>query len=136
VIEPDSTHYGRTGDEWGLLVAAGREFLVDQARLGRMTTYTELETVLRQRTTSRTFDFDLDSERAAMGELLGAATELERPNSGHMISAIVIYLNENDAGSGFYKLAGLNGDLPKGSNEDQRLGFWTNEVKAIHDHYR
>jgi hypothetical protein len=46
------------------------------------------------------------------------------------------YLNQNDAGSGFYKLAEPNGDLPKGSNEDQRLGFWTNEVKAIHDHYR
>ena len=71
-----------------------------------MTTYTELNTVLRQRTSVRTFDFDLDSERAAMGELLGEIVQLERPNfEGHMISAIVIYLNENDAGGGFYALA-------------------------------
>jgi hypothetical protein len=71
-----------------------------------------------------------------MGEFLGTVTELERPSSGHMISAIVIYLNENDAGSGFYKLAELNGGLPEGSSEDQRLSFWANEVKAIHEHYR
>lgn len=68
-------------DERKLLVAAGREFLLEQARLGRMTTYTELNTVLRQRTTGRIFDFDLDSERAAIGELLGAITEFERPSS-------------------------------------------------------
>jgi hypothetical protein len=71
-----------------------------------------------------------------MGELLGTITDLERPSSGHMISAIVIYLNENDAGSGFYKLAELNGDLPEGSTKDRRLSFWANEVKAIHDDYR
>lgn len=36
----------------------------------------------------------------------------------------------------FYRLAELNGDLPQGSDEDQRLSFWANEVKAIHGYYR
>ena len=105
-MQPEGTRYGRTHKEWRELIDAGRQFVVEQARLGRMTTYTELNTVLRQRTSVRTFDFDLDSERAAMGELLGEIVQLERPNfEGHMISAIVIYLNENDAGGGFYALA-------------------------------
>jgi hypothetical protein len=101
-----------------------------------MTSYTELNTVLGQRTSARVFDFDLDSERAAIGELLGEIVELERPACGHMISAIVIYLNENDAGKGFYNLAELNGDLPKGSSRNQRLAFWSKEVAEVHKHYR
>jgi hypothetical protein len=101
-----------------------------------MTSYTELNTVLGQRTSTRTFDFDLDSERAAMGELLGTITERERPTSGHMISALVIYLNENDAGPGFYRLAERNGDLPKGSTKDERLRFWSDEVRQVHEYYR
>jgi hypothetical protein len=47
VIDRKSTHYGRTREEWKLLVDAGRDFLVEQARLGRVTSYTELNTVLR-----------------------------------------------------------------------------------------
>jgi hypothetical protein len=46
-------------------------FLVSQARLGRMTFYTETNTVLARRTGVREFDFDLDGERHAMSELLG-----------------------------------------------------------------
>ena len=38
--------YGRTGAEWEALKAAGWEFLVSQSRLGRTTSYTEMNTVL------------------------------------------------------------------------------------------
>jgi hypothetical protein len=103
--------------------------------MGRLTSYTELNTVLNRRTGLRPFDFDLDSERAAMGELLGRIVERERPESGHMISALVIYLGENDAGPGFYRIAQEYGMLPTNAGAEARLAFWSGEVSAIHHHY-
>ncbi|MGN6372186.1 MAG: hypothetical protein ACTHM1_04245 [Solirubrobacteraceae bacterium] len=82
------------------------------------------------------FDFSLDRERAAMGHLLCRIVEQERPESGHMISALVTYLGENDAGPGFYTLAQEYGLLPMGSGREARLTFWSNEVAAIHRRYR
>lgn len=134
--QASATLYGRSPTEWDELTAEGRRFLVEQARLQRRTTYTELNTVLRQRTSVRTFDFDLDSERAAMGHLLYLIVESERPTSGTMISAIVIYLNENDAGSGFYTFARELGLLDKKATPDQKLVFWTQQVSAVHAYYR
>jgi len=136
VVQVGGQRYGRSDDDWEELTAEGLRFLVEQARMGRTTTYTELNTVLRQRTRARTFDFDLESERAAMGELLYRIVERERPASGHMISALVIYLNENDAGSGFYKLATEYGLLPKRATANQKLAFWSSEVAQVHAHYR
>jgi hypothetical protein len=89
--------YGRSETEWDELTSEGLRFLVDQARLQRTTTYTELDTVLSRRTAVCPFDFDLDSERAAMGQLLYRIVEAERAASGTMISTIVIYLNKAGA---------------------------------------
>jgi hypothetical protein len=129
------TLYGRTDPEWDALTAEGLRFLIERAQMKRTTSYTELNTVLGQRTRIRMFDFDHESERAAMGQLLYSIVERERPSSGHMISSIVIYLNENDAGTGFYKLAQSYGVLPKNPSADEKLKFWANEVHAIHDYY-
>jgi hypothetical protein len=68
-------------------VLSRRQSLVEQAQKGRTVSHTELNTVLGKRTSARIFDFDRDSERAAMGELLGEVTLRERPSNGHMISA-------------------------------------------------
>lgn len=117
------------------MTTEGLRFLIEQARMDRTTTYTELNTVLGQRTTARTFDFDQESERAAMGELLYRIVEQDRPASNRMISALVIYLNENDAGSGFYRLAQRYGLLDNAAKPDDKLAFWAREVAAIHEHY-
>ncbi len=53
-----------------------------------------------------------------------------------MISSIVIYLGENDAGPGFYKLAEEYGLLRWGASADQRLAFWSGEVAATHERYK
>src|SRR5687767_688412 len=97
--------WGRDELEWGELVDGTTEFLAEQARLGRTTSYTELNAVLHQRVSARTFDFAKDSERAAMGGLLGEVARTELPTVGALVSSIVLYLNENDAGTGFYRLA-------------------------------
>ncbi len=131
-----SSNYRRTKDQWDELTHAGLAFLEEQARMQRTTTYTEMNSVLEQRTSAKAFDFAHDRERAAMGRLLCHIVESNRPTSGLMISAIVIYLNENDAGGGFYRLAGSYGLLPSAADADARLVFWSGEVAKVHDYYR
>lgn len=127
--------WGREGSEWTEMVAATAEFLSEQARLGRTTSYTELNSVLHGRTGARPFDFSRDSERAAMGSLLGEVATEQLPVVGALVSSIVVYLNENDAGSGFYRLAvELNLLTPK-PTADQKLVFWAGQVKATYDYY-
>src|SRR5215831_17706724 len=108
---PFTSRYGRDEGEWDELEDVGLGFLIERAKLERVTSYTELNTVLTQRTGLRRFDFDQDSERAAMGYLLGRISERELPRIGLLISAVVNYLDANDAGPRFYKLAHEKGLL-------------------------
>lgn len=132
--------FGRDDLEWDRLVEAGTAFLVERAKLGRTTTYTELDAALVRRTSLRGFDFSQVEERAAIGELLG---RIVRADIGHtayadgplMLSALVIYLNGNDAGTGFYALATDLGLLGPGASKEARERFWVGQVKRLQDHY-
>lgn len=81
----------------------------------------------------RGFDFDMQADRTAMGHLLGLIVqERNRPVTGLMISALVIYLDGNDAGTGFYKLAQDLGELPPGSlSAAVKDKFWTEQVSQL-----
>jgi hypothetical protein len=124
--------YGRTVAEWNDLESAGWEFLVSQARLQRTTSYTEMNTVLARRTGVQGFDFDLDGERRAMGELLGQISERSFGQAHLLISVLVQYLNANDAGPGFYQLAQRKKLLRSRASQDEKLIFWVGHVKAVH----
>ena len=95
-------------------------FLIERAKLGKVTSYTELNATLARRTGARPFDFERDGERRAMGALLEAIGERDRPASGVMITALVSYLGENDAGPGFYDYAQRIGFLRKGVTADAK----------------
>jgi hypothetical protein len=123
--------YGRAGAEWAALEAAGWEFLVSQARLSRTTSYTEMNTVLARRTGVREFDFDLDGERHAMGELLRQLSERSFSQARLLISVLVQYLNANDAGPGFYDLATRKHLLRPRPSQDDKLTFWVQHVNAV-----
>lgn len=129
--------FGRDQTDWDLLAEAGEEFLVERARLGRLTSYTEMNATLQRRTGLRRFDFSLQADRAAMGHLLGlVVVERNRPVTGLMISALVIYLDGNDAGSGFYKLAQDLSELPPGAlSPRMKEAFWIGQVKALQTYY-
>lgn len=129
------TVYGRTEAEWNTLVDGCVRFLREQAGLRRTTNYTEVNQTLQRRHGAWRFDFDLDSERAAMGHLLGLATDEEYDATGLMLSSIVLYLNENDAGPGFFTKAAELGLLDRHASRDQRQAFWVEQVRAVHDHY-
>lgn len=127
--------WGREEGEWQELVEATGQFLAEQARLARLTTYTEVNTVLHQRTGHRRFDFNQDSERAALGAILGEVATEKLAEVGALISSIVVYLGQNDAGPGFFRLASSLGLLTPKPTADQKLEFWAEQVKRTHDHY-
>ena len=93
-----------------------------------MTSYPEINTVVARRTGHRCFDFGQESERAAMGHLLGRISDREFGCTGVLISAIVSYLDANDADPGFYKLPQDKGLLPRGQSLARQWEFWATHV--------
>jgi len=112
-------NYGRSDEEWEALVREGKRFLRERASLQRDTSYTEMSVALAGRTGYPPFDFSQQVERAGMGYLLGRIVEETYATVGAMISALVVYLDANDAGPGFYQLAQSKGLLPKGAPQDK-----------------
>ncbi|MGJ6970152.1 hypothetical protein ACSDR0_50730 [Streptosporangium sp. G11] len=127
--------YGRDDETWDQLTEGGLKFLIERARLRRTTSYTELNTVLERRTGIPGFDFGRQDERTAMGFLLGLIVKRNRPESNLMISALVIYLDGNDAGGGFYNLAADLGLLPRKASARQKDEFWVSQLNGLYDHY-
>ncbi|WP_204354847.1 hypothetical protein [Mycolicibacterium llatzerense] len=126
--------YGRSDDEWDQIVADTVDFLQGQARLRRIVSYSELNSALARRG-HVPFDFANDSDRDAVGAILGDVVRYTIADSKMMLSAIVAYIDRNDAGPGFYKLAVLLGLLPNTATADDKLEFWTAQVARVHDRY-
>jgi hypothetical protein len=128
--------YGRSDEDWERLFKAGLEFLEERARLERVTSYSEMNFVMHQRTGVRPFDFDQDGERAAMGQLLGRISEEgSLPAKRVLISALVNYLDSNDAGPGFYKFARRMGLMPPGLSASARWEWWAGHVREVFERY-
>ena len=114
--------YGRSDEEWDLLADAGLAFLAERACLAKLTSYTELNATLERRTGLPGFDFSRADERAAMGHLLLPDRRADRRSTGLMISALVTYLDANDAGTRFYVFAQELGLLSRKASGGQS---WT-----------
>lgn len=127
--------FGRSDDEWDSLVDNAIAVLSRTAGRRRMTSYSELNAELVRQTGQPAFDFSTERDRTAMGKLLGQVVERTRDESGAMLSAIVAYIDRNDAGPGFYKLATHLGLLPPSATADDKLTFWSRQVARVHDHY-
>ncbi len=106
----------------------------DQARLRRITSYSDLNSALARRG-HRPFDFSNQSDRTAMGAILGDAVKRTIGDTGVMLSAIVAYIDRNDAGPGFYNLATHLGLLPNTATADDKLVFWSSQVAKVHELY-
>jgi hypothetical protein len=127
--------YGRNDLVWDQLVDVGLAFLIERARLAKVTSYTELNAALERRTGLPGFDFARADERAAMGHLLGLIVEQNYPVTNLMISALVTYLDSNDAGTGFYGLAQDLHLLPHRASSQVKWEFWISQVKSLHNYY-
>lgn len=108
--------------------------LSDQARLKRILSYSDLNSALARRGHAP-FDFEGESDRTAVGYLLGEVVRQTIGDSGVMLSAIVAYLNRNDAGPGFYKYATELGLLPSTASAEDKLDFWSRQVAKVHERY-
>src|SRR2546430_1129094 len=94
---------GRSIEEWKRRREVAVEFLIERARLERLTSYSELEATILRRTKFEALDFARIDERMAMADMLGQISEWSfHQHDGVMLSALVIYLNENEPGPGFY----------------------------------
>jgi len=71
-----------------------------------------------------------------MGYLLGLIVEDTFPETNAILSALVLYLNENSPGPGFFKLAQDLGLLPSGASADAKLEFWATQVRQVYDLFR
>jgi hypothetical protein len=60
---------------------------------------------------------------------------MNRPLTERMISALVTYLDANDAGSGFYAYAQDLGMLSRNASAQRKLDFWVGQVTDLHNHY-
>ncbi|MHC5903915.1 hypothetical protein ACVNF4_08410 [Streptomyces sp. S6] len=131
--------YGREDSEWRELTFAGREFLIELAGRRKDTNYTELSNTLAERTGCRAFDFSSAGDRAAMGHLLWLIVredqQLDPAEPALMLSALVIYLNANDAGSGFYGLAKDLGLLSLSASKEEREIFWVRQLNGLYERH-
>jgi hypothetical protein len=119
-------------DEWDRIVDHTVDFLADQARLGRVVSYSDLNSGLGRRG-HVPFDSATESDRNGIGAVLGDATQRTLGDSKTMLSAIVAYLDRNDAGPGFYKLAVDLGLLSNTATADDKLASWSAQVRAVHE---
>jgi hypothetical protein len=53
-----------------------------------------------------------------------------------MLSAVVIYVDKNRPGDGFFTLAGELGLYGGSNNEENKIVFWLAELKRVHDFWR
>ncbi|MGH3201957.1 MAG: hypothetical protein ACRDP5_07890 [Streptosporangiaceae bacterium] len=67
--------------------------------------------------------------------LLHLIVDRNRPATNLMISALVTYLDANDAGTGFYAFAKELGELPCNASAELKLEFWIRQVNALYQHY-
>ena len=123
--------YGINDDDWEQLIAATIKVLERVASLERVTTYSDLNREISDRTGLPRFDFSHPEGRNAMSELLGEVVERTVDELGAMLSAVVLYIDNNNAGPGFYHLATQVRGLPADASDDVKLEFWTNETKLI-----
>ena len=76
-------------------------------------------------------DMSLPNHRERIGSILGEISRAEHRSGRPMLSAVVILVEGNRPGQGFFRLAEELG-LYTGGDEDQ---FWIQELNRVHDHW-
>jgi hypothetical protein len=123
--------YDRSESEWEELEAVGWALLL--ARAETLTDYSELNEDMARSTGQPAWNFDRADHRAAMGELLGRLADRSFGECGLMVSALCKYMNENDAGDGFYRKAVKLHLIPEAlrKNKAARWEWWVMHVAEV-----
>lgn len=129
--------YGVSEEDWDRQVTAAVRSLERVAALSRVTSYTDLNREIAEKTGMKQFDFSHPEGRNAMAWILGDVVDRTVDELRAMLSAVVLYVDGNDAGAGFYQLAvqltkegRLAPGLTADASSDQKLAFWSGQVQA------
>ena len=132
-----SKYYGYTAEEWEHLIERGLEFLKERARLGRFTSYTEFAYAMLTKLARGDSGHPGFSEghrhwvRTALGQISQRSLEAD----GVMATALVVHLNEDTPGEGFFALAAELGRLPADATANAKEDFWRGEVARVRRRY-
>ncbi|MCL5111112.1 MAG: hypothetical protein M1401_20030 [Chloroflexi bacterium] len=80
-------------------------------------------------------DLDSQEDRNTLGRLLGEISTFEHSQRRPMLSAVVVYLDANAPGPGFYKLARELG-LLAGHDPVSELEFYIRELRSVYATWR
>ena len=131
--------FGRTELEWEELEAVGWNLLL--ACRVSLTNYKDLNHDLARLTGQPPWNFSSPADRDALAELLGRLADRsysECVAAGRepvMISAVCKFLNENDAGDGFYRKALQLNLITQAKYKDKlgRHGWWATHVGKVQE---
>jgi hypothetical protein len=105
------------------------EKLVQLARSGNVITYGELAGLVHLQMESL-------ADRNQLSHNLDQINRQEH-NQGHpMISAVVVYADKNGPGDGFSNLGTELGLYGGSHSKNDKLTFWTSELKKVYDFWR
>ena len=132
--------YGVSEQDWDRQVFAATRSLERIAALGRVTSYTDLNREIAEKTGLDQFNFAHPEGRNALAWILGEVVDRTVDDLQSMLSAVVLYIDGNDAGLGFYHLAvqltgegRLDPGLSADASSDDKLRFWSDQVAAVHE---
>lgn len=107
------------------------ERLIEVAKDGKFTYYSEIAPLAG-------LNMSWEVDRFKIAQILDDINQLElgRDPNSPMLSAVVILAEKNIPGAGFFECAKGLGKYDGSVNEKNRLTFWINELKAVHQYWR
>ncbi|HEY6428626.1 MAG TPA: hypothetical protein VIX84_15495 [Acidimicrobiales bacterium] len=128
---PDNSRFGYGAEAWDRMVEVGLDFLKEKARLGT-TTYTEFCTVVSRRSA-----YTIEPGDYAVRYLLGDISRQTFKSHQCPITSIVVYLDDNRPGDGFFRLGQELRVLPRGPLSQRRKEqFWLDERRRTSAAFR
>jgi hypothetical protein len=101
------------------------ERLCDVARRGQVTRYAEVAPLLG-------LDMSNAADRDQISVLLDEVSRYEHSLGHPLLSAVVIHMDDNIPGNGFFTLASQLGLFRRGD----RFMYFVEELRRVHDHWR
>ncbi|MCC3292410.1 hypothetical protein [Arthrobacter sp. zg-Y1110] len=126
--------YNRDDLEWGELIRAGYRVLKRRAVGGEMLTYSKFTEELAAE--SELPQLMLSTDRAAIGPLLAAISDLGRQEHPDLLISVLVYSKGTSSpGKGFFELAKNHRLLSAGAGEAEEWKFVKAQIAGLDDHY-
>ena len=103
--------------------------LLRLARSARLATYSEVSPLIN-------LLMDNQQDRNEIARLLVEIAVNEHNEGRPMLTALIVHQgNDNNPGEGFFTIAHELGIFNGGRDQMDRLTFWTNQVRQVHDYW-